>query len=35
LAGEMDQAIHLVWTTGGCFVPKEEYQGFYDRAESL
>ena len=35
LTEKMDQATHLVWTTGGCFVPKEEYQGFYDRGESL
>jgi D-serine dehydratase len=35
LAGKMDQSIHLVWTTGGCFVPEDEYQGFYQRGKSL
>ena len=35
LAGKLDQAVHLVWTTGGCFVPKDEYQGFYQRGQGL
>ena len=35
LAGKLDQAVHLVWTTGGCFVPEDEYQGFYQRGQGL
>ena len=35
LTEKLDQITHLVWTTGGCFVPEDEYQGFYDRGESL
>jgi D-serine dehydratase len=27
----MDKAVHLLWTTGGLFVPDEEYQGFLAR----
>ncbi|EXJ11266.1 D-serine ammonia-lyase [Nitrincola nitratireducens] len=28
----MDKSTHLIWTTGGSFVPKEEYQAFIDKA---
>ncbi|KDP84525.1 MULTISPECIES: D-serine ammonia-lyase [Cupriavidus] len=31
----MPQATHLVWTTGGLFVPPAEYQGFLDKAAAL
>jgi D-serine dehydratase len=31
LDGTMDKAVHLLWTTGGLFVPDEEYQGFLAR----
>jgi D-serine dehydratase len=31
LQGHMPQATHLLWTTGGLFVPEEEYQRFYAR----
>ena len=31
LTEQLDQATHLVWTTGGCFVPEDEYQGFYQK----
>ena len=29
------QATHLFWTTGGSFVPEEEYEKFYRRGEAL
>ncbi|WP_059413236.1 D-serine ammonia-lyase [Cupriavidus basilensis] len=35
LAGRMPQATHLVWTTGGLFVPPAEYDGFLARAAAL
>jgi len=35
LAGKLDHAVHLVWTTGGCFVPEDEYQAFYQRGQGL
>ncbi|WP_020204363.1 D-serine ammonia-lyase [Cupriavidus sp. WS] len=35
LAGRMAQATHLVWTTGGLFVPPAEYDGFLARAAAL
>ncbi|MGO4331630.1 D-serine ammonia-lyase [Cupriavidus sp. 2TAF22] len=31
----MPQAMHLVWTTGGLFVPQAEYQAFLDKAAAL
>ncbi|WP_454720788.1 MULTISPECIES: D-serine ammonia-lyase [Cupriavidus] len=35
LAARMPQATHLVWTTGGLFVPPAEYDGFLARAAAL
>ena len=31
----MASANHLVWTTGGSFVPEHEYEGFYQRGKGL
>jgi len=28
-------ATHIFWTTGGSFVPQEEYEKFYRRGEAL
>lgn len=35
LTALMPQAVHLVWTTGGLFVPEQEYRQFVDRGEAL
>lgn len=35
LTGSMPQAVHLVWTTGGLFVPESEYRNFLDRGAAL
>ncbi|MCD9121539.1 D-serine ammonia-lyase [Cupriavidus sp. UGS-1] len=35
LADAMGTATHLVWTTGGLFVPPEEYRRFLARGEAL
>ena len=35
LLAHLPQATHLVWTTGGLFVPEEEYQRFVQRGRSL
>lgn len=35
LEGAMAQATHLVWTTGGLFVPPEEYERFAARGAAL
>lgn len=35
LAEHMPRATHLVWTTGGLFVPDEEYDRFLSRGRSL
>ncbi|MBN4055434.1 D-serine ammonia-lyase [bacterium AH-315-K03] len=32
---KVDKINHLVWTTGGCFVPQEEYRKFELRGEGL
>jgi D-serine dehydratase len=31
LAPHMARATHVLWTTGGCMVPEEEYRRFHDR----
>ena len=31
----MPQATHIAWTTGGLFVPPEEYRRFHERGASL
>ncbi|CAG9172923.1 D-serine ammonia-lyase [Cupriavidus respiraculi] len=31
----MHQAVHLAWTTGGLFVPEDEYQRFFARGAAL
>jgi D-serine dehydratase len=31
----MGNATHVLWTTGGVFVPQEEYRGFYLRGERI
>lgn len=31
----MDNANHIVWTTGGCFVPPEQYQAYWLRGKQL
>jgi D-serine dehydratase len=35
LTALMPQAVHLVWTTGGLFVPEQEYRQFVDRGAAL
>lgn len=30
----MERAVHLIWTTGGLFVPDEEYNGFLARGKA-
>lgn len=35
LAQHMAQAVHLIWTTGGLFVPDEEYRAFLERGRRL
>lgn len=34
LAGALREATHVVWTTGGCFVPAEEYRRFHERGRT-
>jgi len=34
LEPRMPQATHLVWTTGGLFVPDDEYQRFFNRGKA-
>ncbi|WP_026346817.1 D-serine ammonia-lyase [Variovorax atrisoli] len=31
LTGSLPKATHLIWTTGGLFVPENEYQAFFER----
>lgn len=35
LAGAMDRATHMLWTTGGAFLPADEYQKFHDRGRNV
>jgi D-serine dehydratase len=35
IATRMGNATHVLWTTGGVFVPDEEYRGFYLRGERI
>jgi len=35
LSEHMDRATHILWTTGGAFVPEAEYQRFHDRGRTL
>ena len=34
-SGALDRAVHVVWTTGGSFVPELQFQIFVDRGRSL
>ena len=34
LTAQMDNATHVLWTTGGSFVPDEEYRRFHDRGRT-
>lgn len=35
LADSMAEAIHVIWTTGGSFVPQEQFEGFLRQAANL
>lgn len=35
LKGAMRQSTHIIWTTGGQFIPDKEYQILYERGRSL
>jgi D-serine dehydratase len=35
LTRHMDRATHILWTTGGLFVPEREYQEFYERGHGI
>lgn len=35
IEGKMARATHVLWTTGGSFVPEEKFQNFLRQAESL
>jgi len=35
LTGHLPKATHLIWTTGGLFVPENEYQTFFERGAVL
>lgn len=35
LTGRLSKATHLIWTTGGLFVPENEYQSFFERGAVL
>ncbi|AQT94936.1 D-serine ammonia-lyase [Pseudomonas azotoformans] len=35
LTGKLAQATHIIWTTGGAFVPADQFKNFMDRGASL
>lgn len=35
LVDHMENATHIVWTTGGALLPEEEYRGFFNRGKAL
>ena len=35
LAGRMENATHVLWTTGGAFVPEDEYRQFHERGRAI
>ncbi len=35
LTQSMEGAVHLLWTTGGAFVPEPEYREFWIRGEKI
>jgi D-serine dehydratase len=35
LADHLDTATHVLWTTGGAFVPTEEYRVFHERGQRI
>lgn len=35
LTGKLAQATHVIWTTGGAFVPEEQFKQFMERGASL
>lgn len=35
LSGQMGQAVHVLWTTGGSFVPQDELDGFIARGRQI
>jgi D-serine dehydratase len=35
LTQALDGATHLLWTTGGAFVPEPEYREFWVRGENI
>ncbi|MES0884016.1 hypothetical protein [Roseibium sp. SCP14] len=35
LTDSMKRATHVIWTTGGKFVPEEQYRIFHERDRSL
>jgi D-serine dehydratase len=35
LSDKIDRAHHIVWTTGGSFVPEDEHARFYEKGKRL
>jgi D-serine dehydratase len=35
LTGKLAQATHVIWTTGGAFVPEDQFKKFMERGASL
>ncbi|SDI60286.1 D-serine ammonia-lyase [Natribacillus halophilus] len=35
LTSQMDQATHIVWSTGGSMVPDEDWAGFYQKGKTM